>query len=59
MFEARTNSHELAKELHSGNPDAYGFIICSFAELIIRRLRKFGFRRSEAKDIWSDCLLKL
>lgn len=53
------NSHELAQQLHSGDPEAYGFIISSFSELIIKRLRKFGLRRSEARDIWSDCLLKL
>src|SRR3954470_15684533 len=59
MFEANPNSYVLAKQLHSGNPEAYEFVVCSFAELIIRRLRKYGFRRNEAIDICSDCLLKL
>lgn len=59
MFEAGTNSHGLAKQLHSGDPEAYGFVVCSFAKLIIAYLTSLGFSRQDAEEIGGDCFLKL
>lgn len=59
MSGANLNSHELAKQLQSGDQEAYGFVIRSFASLIIAHLASLGFSRQDAEEICGDCLLKL
>jgi RNA polymerase sigma-70 factor (ECF subfamily) len=59
MFEANPNSHELAEQLHSGAPEAYEFVVCSFAKFIIANLTSIGFSRQDAEEVAGDCFLKL
>jgi RNA polymerase sigma-70 factor (ECF subfamily) len=59
MFEDKINFHELAKRLHAGDVDAYEFVIASYGKLIIRYLTNLGVSYDDAKDILSDCTLKL
>src|ERR1700694_2334287 len=59
MFEAKMDSHELAKRLRAHDADAYEFVLQSYRRRIIRSLTNLGAPSDEANDIWGDCMLKL
>jgi RNA polymerase sigma factor (sigma-70 family) len=59
MFEAHTDFHQLAIRLKSADEDAYDYIIRANTRLVIGYLTTRGFSLDDARDIWSDCKLKL
>lgn len=59
MFEAHTDFHRLAIRLQSGNEDAYEYVIRANTRRVVGYLTKRGFSSEDARDIWSDCHLKL
>ena len=59
MFEAHTDFHRLAIRLKSADEDAFDYIVRAYTRPVIAYLTNRSFSFEDARDIWSDCQLKL